>query len=139
MNIRTIGAAGVLAAFLLGGCTGQSSSSGTGSDGASMQGSAAAGAGAQGAQPGANPGARRHFAQALLSLNLSDAQKSQIRAIMKTARAQAKSEDPDTRRATMRAAFAKVQAILTPEQRTQFQAKLAALRAQDSPPQAPTQ
>ena len=74
-----------------------------------------------------------------MSVNLSDAQKTQIRDIMTAARAQAKTQDPDTRRATMRAAFAKVQAIMTPEQRAQFQAKLAQLRAQQPPPQAPTQ
>jgi len=139
MNKQTIGAAALLAALILGGCTGQSASS-TGSDAASTQSNAAApGSAAQGGQPAGNPGARRHFAQALMSLNLSDAQKTQIREIMTAARAQAKTQDPDTRRATMRAAFTKVEAILTPEQRTQFQAKLAALRVQQPPSAAPTQ
>jgi Spy/CpxP family protein refolding chaperone len=138
MNKKSIGGAALIAALFLAGCTGQSSSSagaGTASD-ASAQGPAAANQGAAGGAPG-NPNARRHFAEALMSLNLSDAEKSQIRDIMDAARAQAKTQDPDTRRATMRAAFAKVQAVLTPEQRIAFKAKLAALRAQ-SPAQAPT-
>jgi Spy/CpxP family protein refolding chaperone len=138
MNKTSIGGAALVAALFLAGCTGQSSSSagtGTASD-AAAQGPAAAGQ-AAGAGAAGNPNARHHFAEALMSLNLSDAQKSQIRGIMDAARAQAKTQDPDTRRATMRTAFAKVQAVLTPEQRTAFKAKLAALRAQ-SPPQAPT-
>ncbi len=140
MNKRTIGAAALLAAFILGGCSaGQNSSSGTGADAGSTQSNAAAPGSATQGQPGGNPNARRHFAQALMSLNLSDAQKTQIREIMTAARAQAKTQDPETRRATMRAAFAKVQATLTPEQRTQFQAKLAALRAQQPPAATPTQ
>jgi len=144
MNHKTIGPALLLAALFLAGCTGgQSSGSSSGTDASAQSSAAAGGAAAPGAAapaagaPGAAPGARRHFAQALLSLNLSDAQKTQIRQIMTTARAEAKTQDPDTRRKTFHDAFEKVQAVLTPEQRTAFNAKLAQLRAQ-SPVQAPT-
>jgi Spy/CpxP family protein refolding chaperone len=83
--------------------------------------------GASGA-PGARGGNRR-MAQVLQSLGLSDDQKEQIRKIMADARSQARTEtDPDARRATMRAAFAKVQDVLTPAQRDAFKAKMQALR-----------
>jgi Spy/CpxP family protein refolding chaperone len=72
-----------------------------------------------------------------MSVNLSDAQKTQIRQIMASARAEAKTQDPETRRKTLHDAFEKVQAVMTPAQRTAFNAKLAELRAQ-SPVQAPT-
>jgi len=72
-----------------------------------------------------------------MSVNLSDAQKTQIRQIMSTARAEGRTQDPETRRKTFHDAYEKVQAVLTPEQRTAFNAKMAELRAQ-SPVQAPT-
>lgn len=75
-------------------------------------------AGAAGAQRG---GAR--FGQLLLSLNLSDDQKSQIRSIMAAARQHNQGiTDPQQRRENLRNAFAKIRSVLTPEQ----QAKLAA-------------
>ncbi len=86
--------------------------------------------GPAGGPPGVG-GARgnRRFGEVLQSLGLSDDQKDQIRKIMADARTQAKSEtDPDARRSTMRAAFAKVQDILTPAQRDAFKAKMQALR-----------
>lgn len=77
------------------------------------------------------PGARgAGFGKALQSLDLSDTQKEQIRTIMRDARTQAKSTtDPDQRRTTLRAAFAKVQDVLTPAQRDAFKAKMAELRS----------
>lgn len=73
--------------------------------------------------------------QALMSLNLSDAQKTQIRSIMADARKQNQNvTDRDQRRANMKAAFDKVEAVLTPEQRTQFHAKMDAMRQQNQAP-----
>lgn len=83
------------------------------------------------AAPGA-AGTRRgnaRFGQVLQSLGLSDDQKAQIRKIMADARSQARTEtDPDARRATMRAAFQKIQDVLTPAQRDAFKAKMQAAR-----------
>jgi Spy/CpxP family protein refolding chaperone len=79
--------------------------------------------------PAAGHGNRR-FGQMLLSLNLSDAQKSQIRGIMATARQKnAGVTDPQLKRATMRAAYAQVRAALTPAQRSKLDADVAAARA----------
>jgi Spy/CpxP family protein refolding chaperone len=68
------------------------------------------------------------MAQALMGLGLTDAQKSQIRDIMSAARKDNANADPATRRANYKAAFEKIDTILTPEQRTQLHAKLAELR-----------
>jgi Spy/CpxP family protein refolding chaperone len=79
------------------------------------------------------------MAQALMGLGLSDAQKTQIRDIMSAARAQNAGADADTRRANMKAAMAKIDTILTPDQRTKLHAKLAELRKQreaNAPPQS---
>jgi Spy/CpxP family protein refolding chaperone len=79
---------------------------------------------------GASRGGRR-FGQMLLSLNLSDAQKTQIRTIMDNARAQSKTlTDPQAKRATMRAAFAQVQTVLTPGQQSKLKSEMQAARAQ---------
>jgi Spy/CpxP family protein refolding chaperone len=82
--------------------------------------------------PGAARGGRR-FGQMLLSLNLTDAQKTQIRTIMDNARAQSKTlTDPQAKRAAMRAAFAQVQTVLTPDQQSKLKSELQAARAQYS-------
>ncbi|HXQ10031.1 MAG TPA: efflux RND transporter periplasmic adaptor subunit, partial [Caulobacteraceae bacterium] len=70
------------------------------------------------------PGGRARFIDAL---GLDAAQKAQADQIFAAARAQSQgSTDPDARRAAMRQAFEKLDAILRPDQK----AKLAALRAQ---------
>ena len=70
------------------------------------------------------PGGRGGFLDAL---GLDASQKAQADAIFAQARAQAEaSSDPDARRAAMRGAMAKLDAILRPDQK----AKLAAMRAQ---------
>ena len=83
-------------------------------------------------QPGGAPPAAAHgrrMGQLLMSLGLSDQQKSQIRAIIADAHKQnANVTDPDTRHANMRAAYKKVDAVLTPAQRTELQAKRDAMR-----------
>jgi Spy/CpxP family protein refolding chaperone len=76
---------------------------------------------------------RQRFGQILMSLNLSDQEKSQIKAIMQNTRQQNQNADRDTRRANMQAAFKKIDAILTPDQRQQLHAKLDALRKERNP------
>jgi Spy/CpxP family protein refolding chaperone len=94
---------------------------------AQANGPGATGPGANG--PNANGG--RRFGRILLSLGLSDVQKSQIRDLMKAARAKNQSvTDPQVKRANMRAAFAQIDQVLTPDQRTQLHAKLQAARKQ---------
>jgi Spy/CpxP family protein refolding chaperone len=80
-------------------------------------------------------GHRMRYGQVLQSLNLSDDQKTKIRGIIQSARAQNQNvTDRETKRANMKAAFAKVEALLTPSQRDQLHAKLKALRAQQGAP-----
>jgi Spy/CpxP family protein refolding chaperone len=70
----------------------------------------------------------------LMSLNLSDAQRSEIRSIMASARKENESvTDLQAKRANMRAAMAKVQTVLTPAQHAQLEAEIQQSRAdQDS-------
>ena len=71
---------------------------------------------------------RRGFAHALRGLNLSDAQKTQISGIMKSARTNmqaGKAADPQTRRANMLALRQQIDGVLTPDQRTQLKANLS--------------
>jgi Spy/CpxP family protein refolding chaperone len=78
------------------------------------------------AQP-AQRGAR--FGKMLATLNLSDAQKSEIRSIMASARKANESvTDLQVKRANMRAAFAKVQTVLTPAQHAQLEAEIQQAR-----------
>ena len=70
----------------------------------------------------------RRFGQILLSLNLSDQQKAQIRAIVQSARQQSQNADRETRRANMQTAFKKIDGVLTPSQRQKLHAKLDAMR-----------
>lgn len=128
---RRLGRArGVLAAAALALTLGTAACSSTNasaqSQGAATQTEAPASPGSGGA---AGARANRRFGQILLSLGLSDDQKDQIRKIMADARSQARTQtDPQARRATMRAAFQKVQGVLTPDQRDALKAKLQAAR-----------
>ncbi len=116
----SLAAIGVALAFALGGCSGTSSGGGSG---ASQD--AASGGGAAAGAPGGSPAnGRRWMAKALASLGLSDDQKTRIRAIMSATRKENAGADPATRRANFKAAFAKIDDVLTPDQRT----KLAELR-----------
>jgi Spy/CpxP family protein refolding chaperone len=82
---------------------------------------------AQAGPPGGARGGGKRFGEMLAKLGLSDAQKAQIKGIMKSARDQNQNvTDPEQRRANFRAAFAKVETVLTPAQRD----KLKQLRAQ---------
>jgi len=74
------------------------------------------------------------MAQALASLGLTDAQKNQIRAIMSAARKENASADPATRRANFQAAFAKIDTVLTPAQRTKLHAMLKRHDEPTAPP-----
>jgi Spy/CpxP family protein refolding chaperone len=80
------------------------------------------------------------MAEALMGLGLSDAQKSQIRDIMSAARKQSAGADPATRRANFAAAMAKIDTVLTPDQRTKLHQKLDQMRSErqqsSSPPPA---
>jgi Spy/CpxP family protein refolding chaperone len=133
--IRTrfsLGAAGIALAFALGGCSG--STSGAGGDAA---GSTTAGASTAGGGAAAN--GRHRMAEALMGLGLSDAQKTQIRDIMSAARKQSEGADPATRRANYKAAFAKIDDVLTPDQRAKMHAKMDEMRKEreaSAPPQS---
>jgi Spy/CpxP family protein refolding chaperone len=70
---------------------------------------------------------------ALGQLNLSPAQKSQLDGVFaqaKQMRQANQTADPATRKANRDAMIGKIDAILTPDQRTQFHASLAQMRAQ---------
>jgi Spy/CpxP family protein refolding chaperone len=83
------------------------------------------GQGGQGA-PGGKHG-NQAFAKMLLSLDLSDGQKNQIRAMMSDARAKMKTlTDQQAKRDTMKAAFAKIETVLTPAQATKLKDERAA-------------
>lgn len=91
---------------------------------------------AQDAPAPAASGQGHRFGEILMSLGLSDQQKSQIRSIMQTSRQQNKNADPETRRANRQAAFKKIDAVLAPAQRQTLHAKLDAMRkGQESQPQ----
>jgi Spy/CpxP family protein refolding chaperone len=67
----------------------------------------------------------------LMSLNLNDAQKGQIKTIMANARAKSKTlTDMQAKRDNMREAFKNVEAVLTPAQKTKLHAERDAMRAQ---------
>ena len=83
------------------------------------------------AQPPAAGGHGQRFGQMLLTLNLSDDQKGQIRGVIANARQQNQSvTDPQVKRSNMRAAYDKVRAILTPAQRAKLQSEMAAAHAE---------
>jgi Spy/CpxP family protein refolding chaperone len=63
------------------------------------------------------------------SLNLTDAQKSQIQQIVQTARQQNENADPQTRHANMRKAWDQIKTqVLTADQRSQLDAEVKAYR-----------
>jgi Spy/CpxP family protein refolding chaperone len=123
-NLRRAWAVAGIALALAGCGSGSNSASAGSSTGSGTEPSSATG----GAPVGGPGGSRRLMAQALMSVNLTDAQKAQIRDIMAAARAQSAGVDQVTRRANYRAAMAKIDTVLTPEQRTALHAKLAELR-----------
>jgi Spy/CpxP family protein refolding chaperone len=117
--------AGIVAALPLTGCSGKSSAPDS-TTGSGMQGSAGSG---PAAGTGGNPAAgRRRMAQALMGLGLSDDQKTQIREIMRSTRKESVNADPETRRANYKAAFAKIDELLTPDQRVKLHARLGTMR-----------
>jgi len=124
----SLAAAGIALGLALGGCTGSNSAS-------SGAGSQDSGFNASGAQSPAN--GRHRMAQALASLGLSDSQKAQIRDIMSDARKNSAGADPATRRANFQAAIAKIDTVLTPDQRTKLHAKLAQMRSERPPSASP--
>lgn len=91
-----------------------------------------------GAVPVTAPGhhGRHHnaFRSALLGLNLSASQKTQIDQIFAQARGQNKAADPATRKANRARVRTHVEAVLTPAQRTQLQAALQQARRQHRQP-----
>lgn len=113
----SLAAIGVALIFGLAACSGSGGASSQGAPGASS------GFGGSSAANG-----RHRMAQVLMGLGLSDAQKSQIRDIMSAARKESANADPATRRANYKAAFAKIDAVLTPDQRAKLHAKLGEMR-----------
>jgi Spy/CpxP family protein refolding chaperone len=81
------------------------------------------------------PGMHRHgghhgggFRRALQSLNLSNAQKTQIQQVFAQSRGANRNADPATRKANREKMRAQIEAILTPAQRTQLQTALQQAR-----------
>lgn len=85
-------------------------------------------AGSAGAMSQGGPARLARFERVLDSLNLTDAQKTQIKQLMTDARAKSQGADRETRRKNFTEAIAKIDPILTPDQRTEFHAKLQAMR-----------
>jgi Spy/CpxP family protein refolding chaperone len=87
------------------------------------------------------PNHRRHrrspYLHAMRGLHLSDAQRQQIAGILKSSRAASKGADAQTRRANMQAMRRQIDGILTPDQRTQLQAKVAQARRHFAQPNGP--
>ncbi len=95
----------------------------------SGQGGNGGGYGGQGGQGGGGGGGRQ--AALLKQLNLTPDQQSKADAILAQARQQAQgSDDPDARRAAMKAAMQQVQALLTPAQKAKLQELRAAQQQQ---------
>jgi Spy/CpxP family protein refolding chaperone len=85
--------------------------------------------GPQGAAGGGQ--GRQRFAKMLMSLDLSDDQKTRIRSIMADARAKTRTlTDVQAKRDTMRAAFTQIETVLTPAQQAKLHAERDALKAQ---------
>jgi hypothetical protein len=84
------------------------------------------------------PGGGRHLmASALMSVGLSDAQKAKIRSLVSDTRAKNHDADPATRRANWKNAFAKIDTMLSPDQRTRLHAKLDQMRKEQAQGAAP--
>ncbi len=82
------------------------------------------------------PGMHRHhghhggaYMRALHALNLSDAQKAQIKTAMQQSRQANQNADPATRKANQQKLRAQIDGILTPDQRTQLQTAMQQQRA----------
>lgn len=91
------------------------------------------------ATPPAPGGGRHLLATALMSVGLSDAQKAKIRSLVSDTRAKNHDADPATRRANWKNAFAKIDTLLSSDQRTRLHAKLDQMRkdqAQGAAPQS---
>lgn len=87
------------------------------------------------------PHARHHgspFIRALRGLDLSDAQKSQIRTLMQNARSANQNADQATKRANAAKLRTDIENVLTPDQRTKLQQSLANQRqGNGAPPTRP--
>jgi Spy/CpxP family protein refolding chaperone len=81
-------------------------------------------------QPAAPPAAaQRHHSHIFRGLNLSQDQKAKIKSIRQKYHAQNQSiTDRTQRRESMRAQRQEIMAVLNPDQRTKYQARLASLR-----------
>jgi Spy/CpxP family protein refolding chaperone len=93
-------------------------------------------------QPQQHHHRRNPYLHAMRGLGLSSAQRQQIAGIMKNSRTASKGADPQARRANRLAMRQQIDGVLTPDQRTQFHAKLAQARHMkpNAPgPQAPAQ
>jgi Spy/CpxP family protein refolding chaperone len=85
--------------------------------------------GAQGAPSGHH--GNQAFAKMLMDLNLTDVQKDKIRTIMADARTKSQTlTDPQAKRDNYRAAFAKIETVLTPAQQKKLQSERDAYKAQ---------
>jgi Spy/CpxP family protein refolding chaperone len=90
----------------------------------------------------ANPGQRHHrgghYLHALHHLNLSDAQRQQIRTAMTQMRQANQNVDPQTRRANIKQLRSQIDGILTPDQRARLHNELRRQhRNIGAPPAAP--
>ncbi len=110
----------LLATLAVASCSHSADSSGS-ADNAVQPGSA-------GAMSQGGPARMHRFQRVLESLNLTDAQKTQIKQIMADTRAKNTDADPETRKSNFKDAMAKIDTVLTPEQRTEFHAKMQAMR-----------
>jgi Spy/CpxP family protein refolding chaperone len=61
---------------------------------------------------------------ALRTLNLTDAQKTQIKSAMQQTRTANENADPQTRKANLEQLRSQINSVLTPDQRAQLQAEL---------------
>ena len=110
---------------------GAAATAAAGSQGAMGSGGPMSGGGAMSGGGGGRGGAGRMMGKILLSLNLTDAQKAQIKALRTDFQAKNKGlarNDP-ARLANMKAYYAQIDTVLTPAQRVTFHTKLDAMRA----------
>jgi Spy/CpxP family protein refolding chaperone len=111
----------LLAALAIAGCSHSADTSTGGGDNAAQPGSA-------GAMSQGGPARMHRFGRILQSLNLTPAQETQIKTIMADMRTKNAGADRETRGQNMKAALAQVDQVLTPAQRTEFHAKIQAMR-----------
>jgi Spy/CpxP family protein refolding chaperone len=79
--------------------------------------------------PAAQPHHHGGWMHALHSVNLTADQRAQIKSLAKQTRADNQNADPATKRANIQKLRAQIDGLLTPDQRSQFQAAIAAQRA----------